>query len=94
MTFDTNEPTNAVVRFGTYPPPAGNTSNATLTTTHSVHLSGLTICTSWVVSVEATDPAGNTAFNNNGGLYYVFHHAVGSDAYLSPTPVRRSRSLT
>ena len=72
VTFDTNEPTNAVVHFGTTPPPAGIASNATLATTHSVHLSGLTGCTAWVVSVEATDPAGNTASNNNGGSYYGF----------------------
>jgi subtilisin-like proprotein convertase family protein len=72
VTFDTNEPTNAVVRFGTTPPPGGIASNATLTTSHSVHLAGLTGCTNWLVSVEATDPAGNVGSNDNGGSYYEF----------------------
>jgi hypothetical protein len=72
VTFDTNEPTNAVAHFGTTPPPGGTASNPTLATSHSVHLSGLSGCTAYVVSVEATDPAGNTASNNNGGSYYGF----------------------
>jgi subtilisin-like proprotein convertase family protein len=70
--FDTNEPTNAVAHYGTTPPPAGIASNPTLTTSHSVHLSGLTGCTKWKVSVEASDPAGNTGSNDNGGSYYEF----------------------
>jgi subtilisin-like proprotein convertase family protein len=72
VTFDTNEPTNAVAHFGTTPPPSGTASNAALTTTHSVHLSGLSGCTAYVVSVDASDPAGNTGSNNNSGSYYGF----------------------
>jgi subtilisin-like proprotein convertase family protein len=72
VTFDTSEPTNAVAHFGTSPPPAGVASNPTLSTSHSVHLSGLTGCTAWVVSVEATDPTGNSTTDNNGGSYYGF----------------------
>jgi subtilisin-like proprotein convertase family protein len=72
VTFDTNEPTNAVAHFGTTPPPAGTVSNPALATSHSVHLSLLSGCTAYVVSVEASDPAGNTGSNNNGGSYYGF----------------------
>jgi subtilisin-like proprotein convertase family protein len=72
VTFDTNEPTNAVAYFGTTPPPGGSVLNATLATSHSVHLSGLSGCTAYLVSVQATDPAGNTASDNNGGSYYGF----------------------
>ena len=72
VTFTTNEPTDAVVKFGTTPPPTGTATNPTLTTSHSVHLSGLTGCTAWVVSVRATDPAGNSASDDNAGAYYGF----------------------
>ena len=72
VTFTTSEPTDAVVHFGTTPPPSGAVSNATLTTSHLVHLSSLTGCTAYVVSVQATDPAGNSASDNNGGAYYGF----------------------
>ncbi len=72
VTFTTSEPTDAVVKFGTTPPPAGTAANPTLTTSHSVPLSGLTGCTAWLVSVRATDPAGNTATNDNAGAYYGF----------------------
>jgi subtilisin-like proprotein convertase family protein len=72
VTFDTNEPTNATAFFGTTPPPGGSVVNPTLSTSHSVHLSNLTGCTAYVVSVAATDPSGNTASDDNAGAYYGF----------------------
>jgi trimeric autotransporter adhesin len=72
VTFDTTEPTNAVAHFGTTPPPGGSVTNPTLATSHTVHLSGLSGCTAYVVSVSATDPSGNTGSNDNAGAYYGF----------------------
>jgi len=72
VTFDTNEPTNATAFFGTTPPPSGSVTNPTLSTSHTVHLANLTGCTAYLVSVQATDPAGNVASDNNGGAYYGF----------------------
>lgn len=87
VTFDTNEPTDAVAYYGSTPPPAGIVSDPTLTTSHSVHLSSLTGCTAWVVSVQATDPAGNSASDDNAGAYYGFITLVNVDpvyAYTGP----------
>jgi subtilisin-like proprotein convertase family protein len=47
-------------------------TNPTLATSHTVHLSNLTGCTAYVVSVSATDPSGNTGSNDNAGAYYGF----------------------
>jgi subtilisin-like proprotein convertase family protein len=72
VTFSTNEPTDAVVHYGTNLPPAEITSNATLTTSHALHLVNLSACAAYVVSVQATDPAGNSTSDSNAGAYYGF----------------------
>ena len=96
VTFTTNEPTSAVAQYGTTPPPSGTASNPTLTTAHTVHLANLTGCTAYVVAVQATDPTGNTASDNNGNAYYGFitlSNVTPTYAYTGP-PVAIPDSTT
>ena len=96
VTFTTNEPTDAIAQYGTTPPPSGTASNPTLTTAHTVHLANLTGCTAYVVAVQATDPTGNTASDNNGNAYYGFitlSNVTPTYAYTGP-PVAIPDSTT
>ena len=72
ITWATNENSQSTVNYGTTPPPGSTTSVATLVTAHSVPITGLTECTPYVYSVSSTDAPGNTASDNNGGIYYAF----------------------
>jgi len=73
VSFDTDEATNAAVRFGS--------SCASLTqsvsgsgsdTTHSVDLAGLTDNTAYYYAVDAEDEASNSSTDDNGGACYTF----------------------
>ncbi len=72
LVFTTNEPTDTVVRYGAVAPPGTVLSDATLVTSHLIHVGGLSPCTNYVFSVEGTDAAGNFASDDNGGQYYEF----------------------
>lgn len=73
VTFDTDEPATPVVRYGTScgsllqsaAGPGGATS-------HTVLIGGLPPTSLIYFSVEATDGAGNTAADDNGGSCYTF----------------------
>lgn len=73
VSFDTDEPANGLVRYGA----ACGTWLGTLTesgykTAHTFNLTGLTDNTTYYFAVEATDPAGNSATDDNGGACYAF----------------------
>jgi subtilisin-like proprotein convertase family protein len=89
VTWDTSEPATSVVRYGATPPPGSSTALPQAVVGHTVNLTGLTPCTSYVLSVESADAVGNLAQNNNGGAYYAF--ATGQNVapdYQSPdTPI-------
>ena len=72
VTFTTDEPTDAVVRYGTVTPPGSTTADPAFTTSHRVRLEGLSDCTAYRASVQATDPHGNSAMDDNAGAYYRF----------------------
>ena len=80
--WTTNELSNSVVRYGTSTPPTTTVSNANLVTSHSITLTGLSSGTTYFFEVQSTDSVGNTAVDNNGGLYYNFITLLAP-----PTPV-------
>jgi subtilisin-like proprotein convertase family protein len=70
--WTTNEASTSVVHYGTSAPPASTRSSAALVTAHSVLLAGLEECSNYLYSVASTDPAGNAALDDHGGVYYRF----------------------
>jgi hypothetical protein len=73
ITWQTSEPANSIVRYGT------NSSNlnladmnAALVTTHVVKLTKLVPGKTYYFSVSSSDAANNTATNNNSGAYFTF----------------------
>jgi hypothetical protein len=72
ITWTSDEPANSIVRFGTNSVLNRSVTNNTLTSSHSIALSGLTRGQTYFFAVNSTDEAGNTATNNNGGALYSF----------------------
>jgi len=73
VTFDTDEPTIGLVRYG----PACDTLTfdaleTGLKTSHNIILAGLTPASTYFISVEAADALGNSAVDNNNGSCYGF----------------------
>ncbi len=85
VSWTTNVPTNSRVTYGTTTPPGTNNDHlASYSTSHSVTLSGLAQCTKYYLSVTSADVAGNSATDNNTGIYYSFttlgaRYAMGPD---------------
>ena len=73
ITFDTDEATTAIIYYGTA---CGSLSSMEVvlgaSTSHSVLITGLTDQTDYFFAVEATDIAGNTAYDDNGATCYTF----------------------
>jgi subtilisin-like proprotein convertase family protein len=86
--WDTDEPANSAVTYGTTPPPGTTPGVMTaLTTSHSVLLNDLATCTPYVFSVTSTDAWGNATSDDNGGVYYGFTtgaNIVKNIAYAGP----------
>jgi carbonic anhydrase len=72
ITWGTDEPSDSVVRYGQTTALGGNMSAAGLTYAHYVAIGGLEEGTTYYYEVESTDENGNTAVDDNGGLYYSF----------------------
>lgn len=72
VTWDTSEPASSVLYYGDSMPPGMSVSDSTMSTTHEVQLTGLTDCTQYYFSIEATDSVSNTTLDDNGGAYYSF----------------------
>lgn len=73
VTFMTDEPAAAIVRWGTS---CGSWDNevmtSALTTDHSIELTGLMDDTAYFFEIEAVDGAGNFDFDDNSGACYTF----------------------
>src|SRR5207302_5390268 len=67
----TNEASTSSILYGTTTPPNA-TGVGGFGLTHGLTLQGLTPNTTYFFEVTATDQAGNTAVDNNGGAYYNF----------------------
>ncbi len=72
ITWTTSEPASGTVRYGTSAPPALSATVPAKVTSHTVDLTGLSECTSYLYSVESADAVGNVATDTHGGAYYAF----------------------
>src|SRR5205823_5164092 len=75
ISWNSDEPSTSIVRFGTNSSPASLNlvaSDSRLTTSHTVPLSNLIVSHTYYAFVVSTDQAGNTATNNNAGALYSF----------------------
>ncbi len=69
--FTTDEPCYGSVVYGETSP-GTQLDSMNLTTSHSIVVTGLNDCTYYEFYVMASDPAGNTATDDNGGANYSF----------------------
>ena len=72
ITWQTTEPANSVIWYGTNAALILAVTNATLTTSHSVRLSHPVGGKTYSFFVSSADAAGNSATNNNSGALYTF----------------------
>ena len=72
VSWTTDEPASSVVRFGTNSTLGTTVLRSGLVTDHEVELTNLVAGRTYLLAVSSTDAAGNTATNNNGGLFYSF----------------------
>ncbi len=70
ISWNSDEPSTSVVRYGTNTSLARAVINTTLTTTHTMALNGLVVGQTNYFAVISTDEAGNTATNDNGGTFF------------------------
>ncbi|MDH5685623.1 MAG: fibronectin type III domain-containing protein, partial [Hadesarchaea archaeon] len=76
ITWDTDELSDSVVKYGTTTPPGLTESDATMVTAHSIILTDLSASTTYYYEVQSTDPSSNTAVDDNNGSYYTFTTAA------------------
>ncbi|MBN1354887.1 S8 family serine peptidase [bacterium] len=71
ITWDTDEDADSVVHYGVGTPDQ-IVALSDYIMSHQVLLTGLDDCTNYLFYVESSDPAGNTAMDDNYGLNYTF----------------------
>jgi hypothetical protein len=80
--FDTDEPAMGDVRYGLSCANLTDTAQGKgRNTAHSIGLSGLTPTTDYYFAIDATDAAGNTASDDNGGACHTFRTAEIGDYF-------------
>jgi len=72
ITWDTDEPSNSNVKYGTTTPPTVTKSDSSMVTSHTITLTDLLPGTTYYYEVQSTDIKGNTAIDNNNNAYYTF----------------------
>ncbi|MEJ5165507.1 MAG: S8 family serine peptidase [Thermoanaerobaculia bacterium] len=73
VVWTTDELSNSYVQYDTgIPPVQWNASDPSMVTSHIIHLTGLSPCTTYYLFVRSADTYGNTTTDNNGGSYYSF----------------------
>ncbi|UCF66723.1 MAG: hypothetical protein JSV80_13175 [Acidobacteriota bacterium] len=82
--WSTDEPSDSVVVWGETIPPTESSSRSELVTSHQVQLNGLAECTVYYYEVQSSDLAGNTALDDNAGVY--FHFETLGDFGEGPQP--------
>jgi hypothetical protein len=70
--WTTDEISDTVLVWGETIPPDTTETGPKRTTDHEVDLSGLQECTIYYYEARSTDPAGNTAVDDNNGAYHHF----------------------
>ena len=72
ITWNTDEPANSLVRFGTNSILSSGSSNLNWVTEHEITLENLTEGATYWFAVVSTDEAGNPTTNDNNGAFYSF----------------------
>jgi Subtilase family len=72
ITWQTSEPADSVIYYGTSQNFNLAVTNSALATDHSVTLARLAAGQTYYFEVSSSDPAGNTTTDNNGGNYFSF----------------------
>ena len=72
ITWTTDEPSDSVVSYGTTTALGSTESNSAMVISHSITLTDVLPDTTYYFEVQSTDAAGNTAIDDNNGLYYAF----------------------
>ncbi|RLE17672.1 MAG: hypothetical protein DRJ50_13785, partial [Actinobacteria bacterium] len=70
--WTTDESATSVVQYGEEAPLGDQAAFLDSTLNHSVNLTGLSSCTSYLFRVESVDTLGNAADDDNNGFYYTF----------------------
>ena len=91
ISWQTDEPANSVVYYGTNSILSASATNRTLATEHEVIIDGFIPGKTYQFKVASTDEAGNSATNNNNGnLYSIVAQAAATvllvDAYTPVDP--------
>jgi len=87
ITWTTNEASDSVVNYETSTALGTTMPDATLVTSHSIKLSGLSPGTTYYFEVQSTDEAGNTETDNDKGAYYRFTTATETEKTYFPSGV-------
>jgi len=82
ITWNTDEKANSKVNYDTSAPLLQSSEDPSHVLQHSINLNGLTPNTTYYFDALSTDPAGNTAIDDNGGAHYTFRTLSG----ISSTP--------
>jgi len=72
ITWDTDESADSAVNYGETTALGSTETDASLVTSHSIDLTGLSPNTTYYYEVQSTDVANNTATDDNSGAYYSF----------------------
>jgi hypothetical protein len=80
--WETDEPSEGFVQYGTVPPGSSTAADSGISTIHGVTIDDLPDCTDYVFSVTSTDELGNTGTDDNGGQFHTF-----TTLCLPPVPV-------
>ena len=72
ITWQTSEPANSIIRYGTNLTFNLAATNSALVTSHSLRLGGLVAGKTYYFYVVSADAAGNAGTNNNSGAWYSF----------------------
>ena len=82
VTWTTDEPATAIVRYGTNGSLSFAATNSVLEQTHEVALNNLLAGTNYQFLVVSTDEAGNVSTNDNGGVLFSFVAAPAKTVLL------------
>jgi chitodextrinase len=93
ITWTTNEASNTYVEFGPTTAYGLNASNASMITSHSQAITGLTSGNTYNYRVKSTDAAGNTATSGNYNFVASASGGGGGTACTSPIPLGEQRQM-
>lgn len=71
ITWNTDEPSDSEVHYGTTTALVNTASDAALVMNHKIVITSLEPGTTYYYEVQSTDPSGNTAVDNNGAYYTI-----------------------